>query len=279
MHAKLILEASIAAGPRKDSTLQPELGEDAACLAQSRSHVAFCLCDGTSNEKTILGLSTRRLAQEFASLYVNAALATPPGEDPTKSATKAIITTWNNQLHENWQQLDMHKQQLLRASLPPAPDGGHAIQLSLVFIGGLFEHASRTLQLEHVGDCSGWVFFTDRTPYYIEPFPNRFAIRLQLPPQSPPFVEAPLALVNLRRHFVSEVEGWILLTDGVANSEVLTPVVNRMHRQLQELIQRFKRLRTDTGDDRGLISAYHIPAQGCPISPQDTEDTLGPPTA
>lgn len=270
-HSQLIVEASIAAGPRKGSTAELELGEDVACLAQTRTHMAFCLCDGTSNEKSFLGLSTRRLAQDFAGYYVHAALASPQGEDPARLATETLNTKWNNLLQEKWQQLDERTQQKIRETLPPAPDGGQAIQLSLVFIAGLFEHTSHTLQLVGVGDCSGWVFSSDQAPFYVEPFPNRFAIWLQLPPQSLPVVQVPRNLFNLRRHCVPQVEGWIFLTDGVANSETLTPVVYRMHHQLPELIQRFKRLRTDSGDDRGLITAYHIPEHRCPNALHNTE--------
>lgn len=271
MNSQLIVEASIAAGPRKGFTAEPELGEDVACLAQTSTHLAFCLCDGTSNEKSILGLSTRRLAQDFAGFYVTAALTHPQGEDPARLATETLNTNWNKLIQEKWKQLDGHAQQKVRDTLPPSPNGGQAIQLSLVFIAGLFEHTSHTLQLVGVGDCSGWVFSSDRAPFYVEPLPNRFAIWLQLPPHSLPVVKVPQNLFNLRRHCVPMVEGWIFLTDGVANSETLTPVVHRMHHQLPELIQRFKRLRTDTGDDRGLISAYRIPRQGCPSEIQAPE--------
>ncbi len=271
MNSQLIVEASIAAGPRKGFTAEPELGEDVACLAQTSTHLAFCLCDGTSNEKSILGLSTRRLAQDFAGFYVTAALTHPQGEDPARLATETLNTNWNNLIQEKWQQLDGHAQQTVRDTLPPSPDGGQAIQLSLVFIAGLFEQNRQTLHLTGVGDCSGWVFSSDRAPLYVEPFPNRFAIWLQLPPQSLPVVQVPRNLLNLQRRCISDVEGWIFLTDGVANSETLTPVVHRMHHQLPELIQRFKRIRSDTADDRGLISAYHIPGQRCTSDIQPPE--------
>jgi hypothetical protein len=236
-------------------------------MAQSGSKYAFCLCDGTSNEQSFCGMSTRRLAQDFAELYVTAALSDQGIGTAAERASRALKHEWDSRLHDRWHCEDVLTRENLRKKLPPISGGVRSLHLSFVFIGGLYDLKHQELTLSQAGDCTGWIFFKNRSAHYIPANSDRIVVWLDLPSDSDPVVRLSPKFKQLSQMGFQDVDGWILLTDGVENSERLRPFIERNQHRLPDLIYKLRSLRADTADDRGLVTAWHPDSPGSACLP------------
>lgn len=255
----LILQATVAAGPRKDLDLDRQLGEDVICVAQSEDRAAFCLCDGTSDERDFFKLTTRRLAQDFATEFVEASLS-ESGERPAhQQAADRMIRKWNEYFKGWWQQLNAAQQSDCRSRLTELPDGRRTQQFSFVMICGKLDLHSRTLAIAQYGDCFGWVF-TENEKISLPPVQGRIYFQVVCKGDESPFLRVTETLGKVTFAAFERVCGWIAATDGVGLFPELNAYVETCNMSHSELIYSLQSVRVRTCDDRGLVTAFFRPA-------------------
>lgn len=255
----LILQATVAAGPRKDLDVDRQLGEDVVCIAQTDDRAAFCLCDGTSGERDFFKLTTRRLAQDFATEYVEASLSDTNEIPAHQRAADRMIQKWNHDFRDWWQQLDATQQSARRSALTELPDGRRAQQFSFVMICGEVWLHSRTLTLVQSGDCFGWVF-TDSEKISVSPVRGRIYFEVVCCGEDAPLLRVSEALGKVTFQSFEKVCGWIAATDGVGSFRDLNAYVETFGASPAELVCSLRSVRVRTCDDRGLVTAFFRPA-------------------
>lgn len=256
----LVLQATVAAGPRKELDADRQLGEDVACIAQSSDRAAFCLCDGTSGDKSFHRLTTRRLAQDFASEYIEACLVESSEVPAHQRAVERMIRKWNQHLHSWWAQLDRMQQAQSRAALSELPDGRRVQQFSFVMICGELDLTSRTLVIAQAGDCFGWVF-TDSRKFCLPPVPRRIHFQVVCSGEDSPILRTTATIGNVTLRHFDKVCGLVVGTDGVGSFTDLNSNVATATASLEELVGSLRSVRVRTCDDRGLVTAVFRPVE------------------
>lgn len=254
------LQAAVSAGPRKELDSDRQLGEDVAAIAQTADRAAFCLCDGTSGEGQFLNLSTRRLAQDFASEFVGVAARAEPEElaKIAAAAVRRVEQFWNLHFASIWgQQAESGRNATIR-ELGQETDGVRMMKFSFVFVGGVYFPQQGRLFCVSLGDCQAWWYRRQGKPVAVPPSSGRAFFRVLQEKTRPPRLEPAARLYRLRGEQHEDIAALICLTDGAGVFEQLNGELGQSDVPPEVLIRRIRSLRVRTGDDRGVITGCSV---------------------
>lgn len=228
-HKRLIIEALVAAGPRKSIDAYKrglsELCEDIAGYRALDRGVLFWICDGTSNSHELPawrgkpGFNSRILAQDLGRLFsclAGKALLQRRGKyDLAKRLFAGIATKWRERLHAYLAEVEKSgKLERLLAGLPQMADGTYRVQWSSTFLGGMYDERTQTLSVLNVGD-SGMVVIADQ-PRMVVPNDERGILVAMLSRGKKFEVDISLIPVEESWEHFRGVRGFIAASDGVA---------------------------------------------------------------
>jgi hypothetical protein len=278
-----VLEAMVAAGPRKDAAsssdrdAEGELCEDSVGFIVRNARWIFWLCDGTSgghvfprvhlgNETALpFRFSSRSLAQSVGETF--AAEASSAVSDPLDvSATELMYAVfrkleaeWQRRLAAYFKHVPADDTKTLLAALPRDAQSVPFARWSTTFLGGIFEEESRTLGVTSYGD-SGLIVVA--TPHersrLVEPNSRRLILTVTFPNAGPPQVQVHSGDDNAWTSY-SSVAGFIAMSDGVTpRNASLNAFLPRVYANLGKFpLDRVREMLLElgyhSGDDKSII--------------------------
>lgn len=278
------IEILVSSGPRKDPERYREdgalrePGEDAGGALFLPGISVFWIADGTSQEPSLPGFSSRMLAQDIGVCFERAVfeeVALPRSRDPSEAppntdrfdalqgaAFRLLKDLWQRRLTAFWSRLSPEAARKALDAFAHCGDGIRRLRWSSTLLFGAVSLKDGSLRIANFGDSCGIVYPQGADPVPVPPNHDRCFITLEYRPDSAMPVVVPPApngrggpAASVR---VPKANAFFCFTDGAASGGLLAfldALIAKTPPQAERLLRRTRAL---SGDDKTLLIGKRI---------------------